>query len=187
LNPGSNTSITSVAWAAGALGSTVGELSIFLHALFAGELLAQPSLTEMTDLGPAGEGLGLFLVGFGRAGTGYGHNGSIPGYTAILAINPDTGNTVVVATNNDQLTADQLLPRSSPAGSSRPDAHRQPRRRRHHPAVGESRVERESCRHEREQRTTAPNDDPPHIERVERRAAWGLWRESSRSTTYDTP
>ena len=102
------TSIASMAWAAGALVSTVGELATFLDALFAGQLLASPTLAEMTATGSDGYGLGMALTGFGRDGTGYGHGGAIFGYTAFMAIEPETGHTVVVVTNNDQLVADAL-------------------------------------------------------------------------------
>jgi D-alanyl-D-alanine carboxypeptidase len=102
------TSIASGAWAAGALVSTVGELATFLHALFAGELITARSLTEMTATGADGYGLGLFIASFDRGRTGYGHNGGIFGYTATMAIHPESGDTVVVATNNDRLVADQL-------------------------------------------------------------------------------
>ena len=105
------TSIASGAWAAGALVSTVGELTTFLHALFADELITARSLTEMTATGPDGYGLGMFIASFDQGRTGYGHNGGIFGYTATMAIHPETGDTVVVATNNDRLIADQLAAR----------------------------------------------------------------------------
>ena len=43
--------------------------------------------------------------------SGYAHNGAIFGYTAIMAIDPATGDTVIIATNNDDLVADQLAAR----------------------------------------------------------------------------
>ena len=104
-------SIASGAWAAGALISTVGELATFLTALFAGDLISEESLTEMTTTGPDGYGLGLFVAGFDPDQSGYGHNGAIFGYTATMAIDPATGDTVVVATNNDELVADELAAR----------------------------------------------------------------------------
>jgi D-alanyl-D-alanine carboxypeptidase len=104
------TSIASGAWAAGALVSTVAELHTFLEALFAGELVSQDALAEMTDTGPGdyGYGLGLAKVGLGPGRFGFGHSGGIFGYTSAMGIDPTTGDTIVVLTNNDELIADQL-------------------------------------------------------------------------------
>jgi D-alanyl-D-alanine carboxypeptidase len=102
------TSIASGAWAAGALVSTVGELATFLAALFAGNLISAESLTAMTSTGPEGYGLGLGAAGFGLDQSGYGHGGAIFGYTTIMAIDPATGDAVIIATNNDELVADEL-------------------------------------------------------------------------------
>lgn len=104
-------SIASTAWAAGALVSTVGELATFLAELFAGTLMSDEGLTEMTTTGPEGYGLGLFATSFGPDLSGYGHNGAIFGYTAMMAIDPATGATIVIVTNNDELTADRLAAR----------------------------------------------------------------------------
>ncbi len=65
----------------------------------------------MTDFGPAGYGLGLSRVNFSATQTGIGHSGSIPGYTSTMAIDPTTGDTLVIVTNNDVLVADQLAER----------------------------------------------------------------------------
>ena len=104
-------SIASGAWAAGALISTVGELATFLAALFAGNLISEESLTAMTSTGPDGYGLGLGAAGFGPDQSGYGHNGAIFGYTSIMATDPATGDAVIIATNNDDLVADELAAR----------------------------------------------------------------------------
>ena len=101
-------SIASSAWAAGALVSNVEQLSTFLAALFAGELLSAHALAEMTATGSEGYGLGLAAAGLGVHQPGYGHGGAIFGYTSIMAIAPATGDTIVVTTNNDDLIADQL-------------------------------------------------------------------------------
>ena len=63
----------------------------------------------MTDFGSDNDGLGLFR---GRLDTdqqsAFGHNGFINGYTATMAIDPATGDTIVVLTNNDRLVADEI-------------------------------------------------------------------------------
>ena len=104
-------SIASGAWAAGALISTVGELATFLAALFAGNLISEESLTAMTSTDPDGYGLGLVAAGFGPDQSGYGHNGAIFGYTSIMVTDPATGDAVIIATNNDELVADELAAR----------------------------------------------------------------------------
>ena len=104
-------SIASGAWAAGALVSTVGELATFLAALFAGKFISEESLAAMTSTGPEGYGLGLGAAGFGPGQSGYGHGGAVFGYTAIIAIDPATGDSVIIVTNNDELVADELAAR----------------------------------------------------------------------------
>ena len=57
----------------------------------------------MTTIGPSGNGLGLFDI---RAATGFkglGHNGFVGGYTSIMGIDPESGDVLVVLTNNDEL------------------------------------------------------------------------------------
>ncbi len=103
-------SIASSAWAAGALVSTVTDLEMFLTALFAGKLISPDGLAAMTDTGTTGYGLGLFDAQLGPGNPGYAHNGSIPGYSAIMGISPDSGDTIVILTNNDQIVADRLAP-----------------------------------------------------------------------------
>ena len=87
------------------------ELATFLAELFAGTLISDEGLTEMTTTGPEGYGLGLFATSFGPDLSGYGHNGSIFGYTAMMAIDPATGATIVIVTNNDELISDRLAAR----------------------------------------------------------------------------
>jgi D-alanyl-D-alanine carboxypeptidase len=104
-------SIASSAWAAGALISTTGDLARFLTGLFAGELISEESLDQMTDVADDGYGLGLFAARLGPDSPGYAHNGVIPGYTSTMAIDPVSGDVLVILTNNDALIADQLAPR----------------------------------------------------------------------------
>ena len=104
-------SIASSAWAAGALISTVGDLAQFLTSLFAGQLISDRALDEMTTTGSEGYGLGLFAVNFGPAQSGYGHDGMIFGYTASMAIDPATNDMIVIATNNEELQAGELAVR----------------------------------------------------------------------------
>jgi D-alanyl-D-alanine carboxypeptidase len=102
------TSIASGAWAAGALISTADEIADFMAALFGGGLVSQESLAEMTTLGPEGYGLGLggFVLPDGTQM--YGHEGGIFGYTAGAIHDPNTGDTLVVLTNNDLIAAPEV-------------------------------------------------------------------------------
>ena len=106
-------SIASGAWAAGALVSTAGELHSFLDGLFGGTLLSEEALDEMTDGGTDGYGLGLVVIDLESGTRLYGHDGAIPGYNSGMAIEPTTGDAVVVLTNNETLApfevAEQLV------------------------------------------------------------------------------
>lgn len=101
-------SFASSAWAAGALVSTTGDLAAFLDALFAGELLSDGRLAEMTATDPDGYGLGLFAVSFGPQQPAFGHNGAIVGFTSVMALDPVSSDALVVLTNNDELVAEEL-------------------------------------------------------------------------------
>jgi D-alanyl-D-alanine carboxypeptidase len=87
----------SVAWAAGAVASTVKDLARFGRALFGGELLQPGTLAQMLELNPNSQyGLGItqqIMPGL------YGHDGSVPGYDASLVIAPDTDSAAVVLIN----------------------------------------------------------------------------------------
>jgi D-alanyl-D-alanine carboxypeptidase len=100
--------IASSAWAAGSLVSTVGDLADFLAALFAGEVISERSLDEMTTIGPEGYGLGLASIDLGPDSTAYGHGGRIFGGSAAMAIEPASGDVLVIVTNNDGLIAERL-------------------------------------------------------------------------------
>jgi D-alanyl-D-alanine carboxypeptidase len=105
-------SIATSAWAAGALVSNADDLAAFLTGLTVeGDLVSAESLTEMTDLDvESGVGLGLFGRSLSSGGPGYGHPGTIPGYTAEMAIEPATGDVLVILTNNERLPATGLAP-----------------------------------------------------------------------------
>ena len=85
-----------------------GRTGQFLAALFAGELISQDSLDEMTSTGPKGYGFGLEAYQFPSGARFYGRLGGIDGYTSAMAFDPDTGDTLVVLTNNDMIYAGDL-------------------------------------------------------------------------------
>lgn len=94
-------SIASGAWSAGALVSTPSDLATFLAGLFGGRLIPDELLAEMLDVGPEGYGLGIasVLPDLGSSSF-YGHNGGILGYVSFMAGDPESGDVVVVLSNN---------------------------------------------------------------------------------------
>ena len=85
----------------GLLSSTVSDVLCFYRALFGGDLLAEPSLAEMTTLVPVpgapppwaepSYGMGLMADPGSPWGRLFGHNGEGPGYTASVFHAPDFG------------------------------------------------------------------------------------------------
>ena len=63
----------------------------------------------MTTIGDSGNGLGLFPVRLDSGRWGLGHNGWLGGYRSFMAINPVSGDVVVVLTNNDALAPEMML------------------------------------------------------------------------------
>ncbi|WP_225753954.1 serine hydrolase [Actinotalea sp. Marseille-Q4924] len=92
------------AGAAGSMVSTAPDLVTFFTALAGGDLVSQDSLNRMRSFVPSDEeawyGLGLGRVDF-PSGDGFGHSGEIPGYTSLAAIRPESGDLVVILTNDD--------------------------------------------------------------------------------------
>jgi len=103
-------SISSSAWAAGALVATAEELQIFITALFNGELISAAALEKMTDTEANGYGFGILATELGAGNPGFAHNGAIPGYSSMMGISPESGDVIVILTNNEALIADLLAP-----------------------------------------------------------------------------
>ncbi|MFI1919529.1 serine hydrolase domain-containing protein [Nocardia sp. NPDC020380] len=105
LQPGNQTQ-SSPSWTgtAGAAISTVGDMATYVKALVHGGLLdKQMQQTRMNSIqpidpsDPAMAGYGLGIVRFGTHLLG--HDGQIPGYMTFMGSDPDSGLTIVVATN----------------------------------------------------------------------------------------
>jgi D-alanyl-D-alanine carboxypeptidase len=101
-------SIASSAWASFGLISTTADLSTFLAGLFGGDLVSDGALAEMTAIGPGGFGLGLNPYDPPSGERMYGHIGVTFGYSSAMVIDPSTGDTLVVLSNNDALYAPEL-------------------------------------------------------------------------------
>ncbi|HVK25470.1 MAG TPA: serine hydrolase domain-containing protein, partial [Actinokineospora sp.] len=84
----------SVAWAAGAIVSSTADLDRFLAALMTGRLLPEAQLAEMLRTSPEGAGLGIFETPLPCGGSLWGHDGQIPGYSA-MAVSSRDGRTRV--------------------------------------------------------------------------------------------
>ena len=95
----------SVAWAAGALVSNLGDLERFFRALLRGRLLPPRLLTAMTTPVPTGQpgfgyGLGLIVIDT-PAGRLLGHDGAIPGFLNIVLSTEDGRRQVGVMMNEE--------------------------------------------------------------------------------------
>jgi D-alanyl-D-alanine carboxypeptidase len=106
--------LATLPWASGALVTTAPDLLRFERALFGGELLERATLTEMftpvvvsenhvgSGLDLSG-GLGVFEVTFPTPlGSGVGHDGGIPGFSAAMLFFPDHDVSVVLLVNDDR-------------------------------------------------------------------------------------
>ncbi len=103
--------ISSSAWAAGSLVSTVGDLNLFMAALLNGDLIPDDLQAQMMDTGDSDYGLGLASAPLGIGRTGYGHAGYIPGYQSVMFVEPETLDAYIAITNDDSLIANDLLVR----------------------------------------------------------------------------
>ena len=102
-----NTSWATAAFTSGALASTADDLGAFYENLFAGRLLSQASMQEMTTFVDAynpgfeeqdGYGLGLMRITVDGE-TWIGHVGEFMGSTSIAMYSPDDGTLIVVNAN----------------------------------------------------------------------------------------
>ena len=94
-----NTSAATVAHAAGALVSSVRDISDWQDALLGGEVLSPRSLKQMTNFNPkSGYGLGMRVAWLDGI-KGLGHGGSLRGYVSIMYRLPEEDLDVVILTN----------------------------------------------------------------------------------------
>ncbi|MDG4832783.1 serine hydrolase [Solwaraspora sp. WMMD1047] len=106
----------SMAWAAGALVSTPGDVNRFLTALLAGRLLGPAQLRQMQTtvdapgfdtVGGSRYGLGLATFKLSCGGFAWSHGGNAPGYTTVNGATPD-GRAATVAVTQLPSTPDQV-------------------------------------------------------------------------------
>ncbi|WP_245717631.1 serine hydrolase domain-containing protein [Nocardia jejuensis] len=105
LKPADQTTASpSWTWTAGAMISTVGDMATYVKALADGGLLDArmqqtriDSIQPIDPANPAMAGYGLGIVRFGEHLLG--HDGQMPGFMTFMGSDPDSGLTIVVATN----------------------------------------------------------------------------------------
>ncbi len=106
-----NTSAATVAWAAGAMSSTVGDMARWATALYGGAVLAPESLAAMLEFQPRDAyGLGTRLAGF-ELQRAWGHTGSLRGFTSAMWYLPDVQMTVAVSTNLGRINPNAIVAR----------------------------------------------------------------------------
>ena len=81
------TSISTAAWSAGAMVSSLEDLHILFTALFGGRIISDESLAEMITGEEYGLGIGMYADAQGI----FGHSGGIPGYSTLVVHAPETG------------------------------------------------------------------------------------------------
>ena len=100
------TSLYSVAWGAGALGSTAQDTARWIHALFSGDVLPETLRAQMTTAEPhslsAGLGYGLGAARFVLDDEElWGHAGGIPGFVSVAMYSETLDAVIVVLANQD--------------------------------------------------------------------------------------
>ncbi|MDT9664863.1 D-alanyl-D-alanine carboxypeptidase [Rhodococcus sp. OAS809] len=95
------------AWTAGNAVSTADDLSVFVGALVRGDLLTASLQRERLRSVPVIDNVryGLGIADFDGM---WGHNGELPGFQSFAGHDPTTSTTLVVLTNVDDKSADQL-------------------------------------------------------------------------------
>jgi len=96
----------SVALGAGAVVSTPADLDRFIASLFDGRLLKPDSLKQMCAM-QDGYGIGLFEIPFFEK-KGYGHTGSIDGFSALLVYFPDERLALAITSNGSDYNRNSI-------------------------------------------------------------------------------
>ncbi len=95
------TSIATASWASGGMVSTARDLHTMFSALFAGEIISQDLVNEMTA-NPT-DGFGIWAPEWTSQTPLFGHDGRIPGAGTFLVHAPETGATVFTVSTADWL------------------------------------------------------------------------------------
>ncbi len=110
-------SLHSGAFSAGGIFSTSSDVAYFTRALFAGGIVSEESLAEMTTFVDAPDTDAPERIGYGLGvrqmvidGEGFvGHTGAIPGYSGVTAFGVDNGITITILSNLSVIEQERLL------------------------------------------------------------------------------
>ncbi len=97
----------SVPLGAGAVVSNPEDLTKFIEVLFAGKLISESSLKQMTMI-KDGYGMGIFQYPFYNKRL-YGHTGGIDGFASFLAILPEDNVSVAVTSNGTNFSLNTIM------------------------------------------------------------------------------
>lgn len=96
-----------LAFSAGALSSTSGDLTLFMEALLEGRLVSKASVDQMKTM-VDGYGMGLIIAPFdGRKF--YGHTGGIENFRSAAAYNPDDKTAIAIIINGDNYDRNDIM------------------------------------------------------------------------------
>ncbi|MFO7656672.1 MAG: serine hydrolase domain-containing protein [Bacteroidales bacterium] len=96
----------SVPLGAGAIVSDPADLTCFIEKLFAGEIISENSLKQMTTLKDKA-GMGIFLTPFHEK-QGFGHGGSIDGFRSLLGYFPDDSLGIAIMSNGANFNINEI-------------------------------------------------------------------------------
>ena len=107
-----STSLATAAWTSGGYAGSAEAMARWADHLFAGEVIDQDSLSEMTDFKPStalGDAYGLGLGRWEIDGEEvWGHQGGMPGFRTELAYMPKEGLTLFAVWNDDLIDQDTI-------------------------------------------------------------------------------
>ncbi len=103
-----STSLATAAWTSGGYAGSTEAMAGWADRLFAGEVIDEDSLSEMTDFRPStalGDAYGLGLARFEMDGReAWGHEGGMPGFHTDLTHLPKEGLTLFAVWNDDLIS-----------------------------------------------------------------------------------
>jgi hypothetical protein len=85
------------------------ELRRFTTALLGGELVSDESIDEMTAPQATYCGLGVEVMDLDGPPILLGHGGAIAGYHSVMAAHPETGEIIVIISNNQLLSVPEFV------------------------------------------------------------------------------
>lgn len=107
-----STSLATAAWTSGGYAGSAEAIAGWADRLFAGEVIGEDALSQMTDFKPStalGDAYGIGLARFEMHGReAWGHLGSMPGFHTNLTHLPKEGVTLFAVWNDDLIDQDRI-------------------------------------------------------------------------------